>query len=268
MNTFSEKHTLDLSKFHEEGYVLLKGLVDPDVVKNLGVFLNAQIEQSFWFLDPRLIPLGFQERVSRLDQMRNDERLFANLDAEKKNILFGHFDLKTRLHPELTGWLRHEAALKQALCRILDSPELYMHMPPMARFIYPNCEWPGVPAHQDAAYNKHMSDFVTMWIPLTDIDDACGGVTLFEGLPAELKHSDNEERKVWFEAIDTQGMRPVHFHMKQGDALFFKSLKIHQSRPNISDRIRLSMDMRFFGGHERSSKHFLDLQTMKIHVPA
>jgi hypothetical protein len=38
--------------------------------------------------------------------------------------------------------------------------------------------------------------------------------------------------------------------------------------PNVSDHIRFSVDYRFFGRNQTSSKHVLDMQSWKVVAPA
>ena len=49
----------------------------------------------------------------------------------------------------------------------------YVHYPPMIRFKLADAPSSIVPVHQDIAYNRHLSDFITVWVPLVDIDDEC-----------------------------------------------------------------------------------------------
>jgi ectoine hydroxylase-related dioxygenase (phytanoyl-CoA dioxygenase family) len=55
--------------------------------------------------------------------------------------------------------------------------------------------------------------------------------------------------------------------MKPGDVLIFHRHTLHTSRPNLSDTLRLSLDMRFFGAEDRTQKHYLDVQRMEVFEP-
>jgi ectoine hydroxylase-related dioxygenase (phytanoyl-CoA dioxygenase family) len=55
--------------------------------------------------------------------------------------------------------------------------------------------------------------------------------------------------------------------MAPGDALIFNPYVVHGSMPNLSNRIRFSIDCRFFGGDARTSKHYLDMTTWSVVAP-
>lgn len=55
--------------------------------------------------------------------------------------------------------------------------------------------------------------------------------------------------------------------MKPGDILLLNPNVLHASRPNTSERIRISIDFRFFGKNGNSSKHHLNLNTNELLEP-
>lgn len=179
----------------------------------------------------------------------------------------GHFDLDTRLDPRL--WtIPRLPALQALLHDILDSESLFMHMPPAARCVLPGNLAAGVPAHQDLSYNRHMSDFITVWVPLVDIDDDCGGVAVYEGSNAPCEIAvPRDPQGHWLQGVSTRGYEAVHCKLRGGDVLVLNKWIIHASMPNRATRTRLSIDYRFFGGQDSSSKHYLDLQTGVVIAP-
>ncbi len=110
------------------------------------------------------------------------------------------------------------------------------------------------PPHQDHFFIRANSEFRTLWVPLMEIDGNVGGLALAVG---SHRHGLREHRKqhgvlsyqmkgrtqrgVALEAISepwcTIDYRP-------GDVLVFHSLMLHRALPNVSDRIRLSLDAR------------------------
>ena len=143
-----------------------------------------------------------------------------------------------------------------------------MHMPPTARYILPGNVHAGVPPHQDISYNKHMSNFVTIWVPLVDIDDECGGVTMYEGSGQASEYSvEQESSDFWQQGVPTEGFRSVHCAMKAGSVLALNKWVIHGSTANRSSNIRTSIDFRFFGASDRSSKHYLDIKRHYVVKP-
>ena len=101
------------------------------------------------------------------------------LDYDTRVLMTGHFPRELRFS-KIFWEIPRTHALQDILKAALGTDRLRMHMPPMARFILPSNSEAGVPPHQDASYNDHMGGFVTVWIPLVEIDEECGGVTIYE----------------------------------------------------------------------------------------
>jgi ectoine hydroxylase-related dioxygenase (phytanoyl-CoA dioxygenase family) len=110
-----------------------------------------------------------------------------------------------------------------------------------------------------------MTAFVTLWVPLVETDEECGGVGVYEGTGRSPEHSVGQDR-FWLQPVAAEG-RPVHHAMSRGDALLLNRWIVHQSMPNRSARTRLSIDFRFFGEHDSSTKHYLDLQRRVVVPP-
>lgn len=143
-----------------------------------------------------------------------------------------------------------------------------MHMPPTARFVLPGNTQAAVPPHQDISYNRHMSNFVTVWVPLIEITEKCGGVIVFPGNNVEeVSQTGNTGSSFWQDAVPTNEMESVHCLMKEGSILALNKYTIHKSATNLSHDIRISIDFRFFGKGDSSAKHFLDLKTLKVCGP-
>ena len=138
----------------------------------------------------------------------------------------------------------------------------------MARFIVPNNSNAAVPFHQDISYNQHLSEFITVWLPLVDIDEECGGVVVAND-PGKLEKSVvYQSDGIWLEGLkpnpsDLKNCVP----MSPGDGLLFRKTVIHGSMKNTSNRIRFSLDLRYFPGHLSSKKHFMKIETGEICEP-
>ncbi len=102
--------------------------------------------------------------------------------------------------------------------------------------------------HQDGIYNYGI-DFVTCWVPLMDIDDEVGGLAVVPGshkgslYPPDVFKAPNKRVGIPPDAIpDSAWRRPDY---KAGDVLMFHSMTAHAGLPNRSNKLRLSMDIRF-----------------------
>jgi 1-deoxypentalenic acid 11beta-hydroxylase len=101
--------------------------------------------------------------------------------------------------------------------------------------------------HQDGHYNYGI-EFITCWIPLMDIDQTIGGLavvpgshkgSLYDVPPGHAKRIDEDR------IPDDAWKRPDY---AAGDLLIFHSMTAHAGIPNTSDKLRLSVDVRFLPG--------------------
>jgi hypothetical protein len=257
--------TADTSFFRRQGYQVVRGLIDPQVVAGVREFLDGELAASISMIR-RALDVDPGADVATLAREAVERGQFATLDFETQQLLSGHFALNTRLSDRLWA-ISRQPGVRTLLTELFQDPQLFMHMPPAARWVLPGYGQSGVPAHQDVSYNQHMTDFVTLWIPLVDTDDECGGVGVFPRSHEAGERPTQKSERFWLESISTEGYARVHEPMKPGDALLLNKWIVHESMPNRSGRMRLSIDYRFFCGRDRSTKHYLDLQTMTVIAP-
>lgn len=103
--------------------------------------------------------------------------------------------------------------------------------------------------HQDGVFNYGI-DFVTCWVPLMDIGDEIGGLAVAPGSQVSALHPVGAAADIRLgipsDAIPASGWRRPDY--KVGDILMFHSMTAHAGLPNRSDKIRLSIDLRFLPG--------------------
>lgn len=257
---------MDLTHFHTHGYQVLHNVIDREVVQSTLTYLSADADDALTLLMADMRCNDVTTLCKRIDEVASRPD-FEKVPKDQRMVMSGHFPLETRLSRTL--WqIPKLKSVRSVLENVLNHNELYMHMPPTARFVLPGNKHAGVPAHQDVSYNKHMSDFVTLWVPLTKIDDQCGGVAVFPGSGQPVERLENFDQKFWLQGINTNGLPRVHCTMEAGDALLLNKWIVHESVPNTSNRIRYSIDHRFFSGRDLSSKHLLDMQNWRVIEPA
>lgn len=256
----------DLSCFHANGYQIVEGILPENPISGIRSLLESELEEVLLRLSYHGIKGSLSDIVAAIDQCVS-ETPAAEMEFEFSTLLSGHFPLHVRLSEVL--WSVPLLDRIQELARAaLGSRRIYLHMPPVARFVFPKNSHAAVPAHQDFSYNEHLSDFITMWMPLVPIDDDCGGVAVYEQTKDTEIKLHNAVRELWLPAIETRGLKRVPCSpMNPGDVLIFGSRVIHESVANVSNRIRLSVEYRFFGEGTASTKHFLDLQTGRVVDP-
>ena len=260
-------HQFTLSPFREKGYQHFNNVIPPEVVAGLHRVLASEVDRVLVDLRRFGVEPDIATAASRIVALLNSPAS-NGLDRDTRLLMTGHFPTALRLSGIFQEIPRTEA-LRDILTAVLGSDRLRMHMPPMARYVLPHNSEAGVPAHQDASYNDHMRDFVTVWIPLVEIDEQCGGVTIFEGRKdGVIPTARMVQNGVWIEGVPVQDLRPVNcVPMVPGDILVFNPYVVHGSMPNTSNRIRFSMDCRFFGGDAQTSKHYLDMTTWSVVAP-
>ena len=254
------------SDFKTSGYQVARGLIEPKTINQTREVLEKVLEPTM----DQMSALGVRVRTKNM--VADIEKLLTGLEAGKidrdlRTIMTGQYPTNIRLDPRL--WeIPRLPKVQDFLSFALGSTKLRMHMPPMARFVYPGNSSAGVPAHQDISYNPHMSDFITLWVPLVDIDPECGGVTVYPGSDNAQMNTKNMNHGIWFEDIDVSGYEPVDCApMAAGDVLIFNRFLAHKSMANVSNRIRFSLDLRFFTDRDHSDKHYLDMTTWKVIAP-
>ena len=258
---------MEISHFERKGFQIFRSIIPDATIRHIVNFLGKEVRSLLQDIRGKDSGESLQE-ISKFIQSSLGTETSNQNNRETLLLMTGHFPADVRLS-QLLWKVADAPKLRCILEAIFGSKQLYMHMPPMARFVLPGNIQAGVPPHQDAAYNGHMSDFVTVWIPLVEIDKECGGIRIYtdqimELIPTTIMVANG----VWIEGIDVSGMSAEDMvPMTPGDVLVFNKFNIHASLPNSSARIRYSMDCRFFSANQTSSKHKLDLSTFTICSP-
>jgi ectoine hydroxylase-related dioxygenase (phytanoyl-CoA dioxygenase family) len=107
--------------------------------------------------------------------------------------------------------------------------------------------------HQDASYwPLTPSKTVTVWLAIDDADEENGAMQVIPGshrfgqIPFE--QSDTAENNVLNQTVpapDAYGEKPVAFVMRAGQMSLHSDLLLHGSEPNLSNRRRCGLTMRF-----------------------
>ena len=256
-----------MSQFREKGYQLFHNVISPEVAALLHRILASEVDKILVLLGRVGVEPDISTAATDIVALLNSPAA-DRLDRDTRVLMTGHFPTQLRLSQ--TFWENPRTqALHDIIKASLGSDRLRMHMPPMARFVLPNNSQAGVPPHQDASYNDHMRDFVTVWVPLVEIDEQCGGVTIYDGrTDGIIPATKLAQNGVWIEGVSVQGLTALNcVPMVPGDILIFNPYVVHGSMPNISKKIRFSIDCRFFGGAAQSSKHYLDMTTWSVVAP-
>jgi hypothetical protein len=254
--------------FHDEGLVAVADVLPESALRPVTDFLVAALDRIAELFAKYEIALRDPTAGALVERLLDADA--AKVPAEDKHVLLGHFPLTVRLDETL--WRIPLALAEQpVLYEILGAKRLFVHMPPTARFVLPGNVNAAVPAHQDVSYNKHLGRFCVVWVPLVDIDRSCGGMAVFprtQGRGELYRGATVAPSDGWIPPVDTSGFERIELQpLSPGDIVVMSDDLVHESMPNRSSRIRLSIDFRFFGENSRSTKHYLDLTECRVVAP-
>ena len=103
-----------------------------------------------------------------------------------------------------------------------------------------------VPWHQDQGVTKEeadVSEILTVWIPMVDVDENSGCLEVIPGQTNLLEHQ--AEGGTMIKPHLMPDAKPVNCVMSRGDLLFMSAYTPHRGHTNRSDYVRWSMDLRF-----------------------
>ena len=210
------------------GYLLIRGLLPHDALSPLLGEMTQILHTAGWLL-PDYDPL---ERIADASAACGDP------DPTFKRTYQKIFNLES-FHS-----LPHHPTLKQVM-RMLIGEQLLIHPKPIGRLIFPNCERLLVHAHQDYRFMDGDAECFTAWIPLHDCPINLGPLRILEG---SHRFGFQDHTQGTIPAIPegaARGGEWVGGQINAGDVLIFHSLTVHEASPNLSNRLRLSLDCRF-----------------------
>lgn len=254
--------------FRDEGVIVIKQALPPAVYRATHDYLSSALDETSGLFARYGIAIATPDCGAQVARLLEDP---AEVPPDDRHVLLGHFPLPVRLSEAL--WQIPLALAAQPLLRaLIGTTKLFVHMPPTARFVLPGNVKAAVPAHQDVTYNKHLGPFCVVWVPLVDIDRACGGMAVYPRTQGrgELFAGDTvAPADGWIPGVEVAGFERVELYpLAPGDVVVMGNETVHASMANLSPRIRLSVDFRFFGEASRSSKHYLDLAERRVVAPA
>lgn len=254
--------------FRDEGVVVIKQALPPAVCRDTHAYLATALDEMADLFARHGIAADARDAGAQLARLLEKP---SSLTAEDRHVLLGHFPLPVRLGQAL--WqIPLALAAQPLLYALLGATKLFVHMPPTARFVLAGNVKAAVPPHQDVTYNKHLGPFCVVWVPLVEIDRACGGMAVYPRTQGrgELFAGDAvAPADGWIPGVEVAGLERVELHpLAPGDVVVMGNETLHESMPNVSPRTRLSIDFRFFGDNSHSSKHYLDLAERRVIAPA
>ena len=257
-----------LDHYRENGYVLVENLLDP--ATDLDPVLT-EYEKVLGELADELF--AKKKIASTYADLDFDQRL-CQIYNETGQVHAQHFDISLpqgnttdapiAVIPSAFAALRNERLLD--IIENLIGPEIYSNPVQHIRIKPPEQYLPGIPKdhhgriagfavgatpwHQDNGVvlpEADETDMLTVWMPLTDAFREHGCIEVVAGSHRDglLHHCQGNGIGLFVQDKHLDPDRVVTAQMKRGDVLFMHRLTCHSSLPNVSDKVRISFDLRY-----------------------
>jgi hypothetical protein len=204
-----------------EGYVFLRGLLDPAAVRQVGRAGLGYLQEAGW-TEPGPDPVSAPpRRPVRAVRMRD-----AFGDPGYRRILVDPgFNMTPFASP-----------LADLMGQILG-PGGFCYPLKLPRIVYPAAlvpRQPGNVVHQDY---RSVQDMFTCWVPLGDVPPSLGGLAVEPGsqTTSRVRHRPLESLEPGWLTAD----------YRAGDVLVFHCLTTHAALPNTDSRMRFSAEYRW-----------------------
>ena len=244
-------NTEQCQAFDEQGYLLVRGVLDEGDFAPLGRVISSAI-------DHRAKALYDKGKISNLyEEQSFYHRLTRILRESQKGPLLGWNWNKEVFSREVYELTTHPKILD--IVTSLIGPEITVNGDYWIRFKMPTGGDSVFPWHQDSIYYNGNADpgqqvtlseesqILTVWIPMVDVDERNGCLQVIPGSHKQglrPPRRDENGRLVPVEDVESWG-EVQSVCMKVGDVLVFGNLTFHRSLENTSEDIRWSVDLRY-----------------------
>jgi ectoine hydroxylase-related dioxygenase (phytanoyl-CoA dioxygenase family) len=236
MKPFCEIQATELTERALRSEIAVKGYL---LVR--GVLPHAEVKQALGDITQVLDAAGWLQTDHRpTERVANIRAACGDPDPDFKRTYQQVFNLAS-FHA-----LPHHPSLRRVM-KMLVGNHLLVHPKPIGRLIFPHCERLTVHAHQDFRFMGGDPECYTVWIPLHDCPVEMGPLQIMEG-SHHFGFQDHEDENLHVPEIPVDraaGGQWVGGKINAGDVLIFHSLTVHAAAPNLSDKLRISLDCRF-----------------------
>jgi len=217
------------TRMRRDGYLFLRGLVPPDAIRTVQRQV-AEIARAD----------GWLSRDQPIEDAIADPAGFC-IDPEPTYL----HTLRRINHLEDYHALKHHPALITLFERMLGGPIL-PHPRVLMRNIFPARDEVTTKAHQDFPNVQGTTEAFTAWMPLIDCPMQVGPLQVAAGSHTQGVFDFHIGAGAGgIEIVDPLEGRWVSDDFAVGDVLIFHSMVVHKGVPNRSDKLRMSMDVRY-----------------------
>jgi phytanoyl-CoA hydroxylase len=235
--------TLDqITQFKEQGYLLLPEFIEPALFQPL-------IQEFEAIIDARARQAQQEGRLQELYEGEPFDRRLAHVYAALKepDDLWRAVHGKTQKTAGMFAVIMHPPLLDAV--ESLIGPEILAHPQFNARAKLPHHQATVVPWHQDLGYLRPEATdtfMVNFWIPLVDAPMESGALQVVPGSHRwGLIQHEHVEGYLGIPESKLPPHEVADCPVKLGGALLIQHQTIHRSVPNVSDRVRWSLDLRY-----------------------
>jgi hypothetical protein len=235
----------------------MQQFIDSSDIADDGAALAARMRRDGYLFLPGLLPRGdvasVQRQVGAIARdagwLRRDEPIEAAIAdpsgfCADPDATYLHTLRKINRLEDYHA-LKHHPALIGLFERMLGGPIL-PHPRVLMRNIFPAREEFTTKAHQDFPNVQGTTEVYTAWMPLIDCPMEAGPLQVAAGShTAGVYDFGIAGGAGGIEIKDPLAGRWVSGAFAAGDVLVFHSMAVHKGVPNRSDRLRMSMDVRY-----------------------
>jgi ectoine hydroxylase-related dioxygenase (phytanoyl-CoA dioxygenase family) len=216
-------------RLDEDGYLYVKGLLPRAAVLEVCERFLAEAADAGWLKEGTAVADGIAEPTKACV---DPEAPFVEVLRRFYRRPEGH---ALKLHRSILGLFE----------RLFGEPVL-AHPLLIPRCIFPQRPEFTTPSHQDFPHIQGTTETMSLWWPLGDCPAVMGGLAIARGSHKDgVRDFTVSNGAGAMEVIDPLEGSWVAGPMAAGDVLIFHSLTVHKGLPNLTDRLRISLDNRY-----------------------
>ena len=237
-----------VDQYYDQGYLIVRGALTDADFKPIETAYSALIDKRIQnFRQRGLVDDPYEDEPFATRFARITEQIETEDDAIKRELTWGLDIMHAKLPPMFEFFFNPNLL---APVQSIIGPEILLS--PIQHFrpyvpVKGNKQPMQVPWHQDQGVTKEeadVSEILTVWIPLVDVDSGSGCLEVIPGQGNQLLEHQAEGGTMIKPHL-MPDVKPVDCVMQRGDLLFMGAYTPHRGHTNSSNYVRWSMDLRF-----------------------
>jgi hypothetical protein len=221
------------ARLAEDGYLYLRGALDPAAVLGLRRAMLGVLERHGWIRGGLALMEGQAVVQPVHEEMAQHAPVYDDIQCLEELHSFAH-------RPDLMG----------VMTTVLG-PTAFPHPLKICRIGFPEHYEATTPPHQDYPNNQGTTNLTASWVPVGDVPMDLGPVAILRGshrygvLPLS-GHMGPGRRQAKVPRKMLEDLRWVTTDFAAGDVLVFTALTVHAALHNITEfNLRISVDFRY-----------------------